>query len=916
MKLLTKKKEKVKFSSIKSKKNKRIKYGKNNLKGGAPDDTPFRPIGLLNDKSSNNSKFEKRFNFFPFAEPDREENLYKEMTSTYSILDSIKMKRHIVKDGRSQFRGKLIEEQSINIEHTAQQQLFADYGPLFYKKMEDLYKRIFTNQPKPENTEIIFHRSHGGIDEEPEYFKVPENSYICFMAPIGNTMSSEFLRELPHGLANKIVNMTPKDFDNIVKYLAGLGQHTKGVANRTLIKKNKSDYLMDKRYADAYLDCFQNSTWYYPGQTCIDLILSLYESDFDKSKTRFLNEFSTYHITKEGKKIKTKINAKKEVLIELLKGQTKEIKYRLSKLVKYRNGKEYKIYILYSCRSSNYNIPKFLFKYETFVHHINVKLFEKLNSVPDDREKKICLEENSCTYNSDIISAVTVKDRVLLKKNLNNQVNSNFSRFTSNLVRIYKDINYNIKTKNKIYFQTEEFKNNLRFIGGLSIKLITDFFIKLQKEFVKDYNFIRIIILDFVEINHFKFMYFLKYLENYYFLLIYTKGERDRISIYNKSGPKPSLPPGRLNYDNAFTSYINFYNLIGRIYNEFIMIEYRNKFLNYKLKRVLELIEKFEEIYNVQIVKDRVKPLIQNNYIKKRITPSNLEDLRSANRNVVYLNLTAMNFILLDTFPPLGQTFRNLKIIKLEKCNSNEPEIDLQHFFSHHSLYAHIHTLKISNTLIKNLELNYFTSVNYLFFEGIQLNILEIPSTCNVSIVSLLYCNIKKVQVNKYLDELKISSMANTKVKCSEQINNLYLENLDFKLNIEIECVCHLLKIIEFNQINEIIINKKKFQIEYKNLYLVGRKSKTTLEKKELTNLLKISLSKEIEELYLENLILSERDITNSYIKDFIKKYKIKKLELLNNDTKHLKIIEILQDCPDLNELLVNGEHHTNRLFV
>ena len=118
----------------------------------------------------------------------------------------------------------------------------------------------------------------------------------------------------------------------------------------------------------------------------------------------------------------------------------------------------------------------------------------------------------------------------------------------------------------------------------------------------------------------------------------------------------------------------------------------------------------------------------------------------------------------------------------------------------------------------------------------------------------------------------------------------------------------------EFNSIEK-IYDKKENSIEYQNLYLVGRKSKTNLDKKELTNLLKINLSREIEELYLENLILP-RDINNSYIKDFIKKYKIKKLELFNNDTKQLKIKEILEGCPRLDELLVNGEHHINRLFV
>ena len=70
---------------------------------------------------------------------------------------------------------------------------------------------------------------------------------------------------------------------------------------------------------------------------------------------------------------------------------------------------------------------------------------------------------------------------VPLKGELYQEINSNFSRFTPNLIRIYEDIKNNINSNNEVYFLSQKFKNDLSFIGGLNVKLTTDFLLKLKK---------------------------------------------------------------------------------------------------------------------------------------------------------------------------------------------------------------------------------------------------------------------------------------------------------------------------------------------------------------------------------------------------------------------------------------------------
>ena len=94
-----------------------------------------------------------------------------------------------------------------------------------------------------------------------------------------------------------------------------------------------------------------------------------------------------------------------------------------------------------------------------------------------------------------------------LKGELYQEINSNFSRFTPNLIRIYEDIKNNINSNNEVYFLSQKFKNDLSFIGGLNVKLTTDFLLKLEMFSKNKHTIIRIII-DFFNVNIFKLNYF------------------------------------------------------------------------------------------------------------------------------------------------------------------------------------------------------------------------------------------------------------------------------------------------------------------------------------------------------------------------------------------------------------------------
>ena len=82
----------------------------------------------------------------------------------------------------------------------------------------------------------------------------------------------------------------------------------------------------------------------------------------------------------------------------------------------------------------------------------------------------------------------------------------------------------------------------------------------------------------------------------------------------------------------------------------------------------------------------------------------------------------------------IGIKFPSLRVLVLDKCYSRESSFNLIEFFSIHSLFTNIHTLKLINTHLLDLNLNYFSTINYLFIEGnIGIDKIEIPSTSNIS---------------------------------------------------------------------------------------------------------------------------------------------------------------------------------------
>ena len=117
----------------------------------------------------------------------------------------------------------------------------------------------------------------------------------------------------------------------------------------------------------------------------------------------------------------------------------------------------------------------------------------------------------------------------------------------------------------------------------------------------------------------------------------------------------------------------------------------------------------------------------------------------------------------------IGIKFPSLRVLVLDKCYSRESSFNLIEFFSIHSLFTNIHTLKLINTHLLDLNLNYFSTINYLFIEGnIGIDKIEIPSTSNISLVSLINCKKMTIEANKYLDELVVIDCEELTIICKK----------------------------------------------------------------------------------------------------------------------------------------------------
>ena len=345
-----------------------------------------------------------------------------------------------------------------------------------------------------------------------------------FLTPIGFVNKAIVDPENEFKIEEEFYHLTPKKFKDIIKYRAGLSQHTQGAIL-------SEDY---EEFTD--INSLEHSVWYYPGQICPDIVVSLTKDDQEISKKNILFN-RTQHFTMSSGKIKFKMNKKIDKLREFLRIGNVKSGYNLSKLLfdyfVVNSRKKYKILILNLCRSSpKIGVPDMLFEYESFIHHINVELFKKIN--PSLVDKKIVFNK-AVAYFYDSISRSIIKGNELsLKDKQFNILNSNYYRFTPNLIRIFELIKE--KSRNKIFFLSEEFKRELLYIGGMPITLMIDFLIKLKTDVAiqNNYNFI---ILNFLKVNHKKLDILFSGAQNCKVALILNQEERDKQGIFNSKHP-------------------------------------------------------------------------------------------------------------------------------------------------------------------------------------------------------------------------------------------------------------------------------------------------------------------------------------------------------------------------------------------
>ena len=332
-------------------------------------------------------------------------------------------------------------------------------------------------------------------------------------------------------------------FNDIFKYRSHLAQNKSGV-EEVMINGKKSYH---------YLNCFENSIWYYPGQKCDNINLSFNQSDIklnleyydlDRKLSRFnnnnrVNDRITHQYDRNFLEIYNQIYLRKEktsisfTLLDLLK-----------QVDKYRD--DYRIILLSACRPINYESSKSNhFQYEAFIHFINSKLYKQTVEGRSDKTdmRKKC----------NVLCWTEYKNvKYILDDRINSYYNKNpnFSRKTPNYIRIYNQI-YTFVNKNQEKINQYTSLNqvpyeeiikleDLRFLALGKPEEIFLFFIKIYYEALeeipdkqKNLVFERLIIYFLVK-NREEIEYIFYYLNNGMFRImeIYLENE-DKFFIEN-----------------------------------------------------------------------------------------------------------------------------------------------------------------------------------------------------------------------------------------------------------------------------------------------------------------------------------------------------------------------------------------------
>ena len=215
-------------------------------------------------------------------------------------------------------------------------ELFLKKYELLEKDEQEFKKEInqFTN------ISMFLVSFHGSYNYDYNMITIPKNTYICFMSYLNHSFT--YLNDFSNtnSFYSKFSDMSPKMFKDIVTNRAGLSSNTKGSIN-----------IIDDL---PYIDCFENSTWYYPGQSVFNLYFSFSFNDVNKDIYQIDNNIVKYQL-KDDRIINSSdddIKFLKEFMLfdhEYEKTYNTQLREVLVD-INLKNDEKYKIIIINSCR--------------------------------------------------------------------------------------------------------------------------------------------------------------------------------------------------------------------------------------------------------------------------------------------------------------------------------------------------------------------------------------------------------------------------------------------------------------------------------------------------------------------------------------------------------------------------------------
>ena len=150
---------------------------------------------------------------------------------------------------------------------------------------EDIYLRE-NGGKNCEQVSLLYHRFHGKYhNEKNRFFIVPENMYICDLTTLGFTgfISSQNY-DAEYNILRTFDNLTVEQFKKICYHRGNLMRFEK--------LDSLSQSRIDNKNFNTLLNCFANSSWYYPGQPCYNISLSYDYGDIAPSYNKFIKSES------------------------------------------------------------------------------------------------------------------------------------------------------------------------------------------------------------------------------------------------------------------------------------------------------------------------------------------------------------------------------------------------------------------------------------------------------------------------------------------------------------------------------------------------------------------------------------------------------------------------------------------------